>query len=101
MRSLSYKAVDQGLQIIVRICDGLCCTPIHAISLDLLLDVDNPQLLPAGHFGIGLLFGLFGPTPLANSSSQAVGAAVTDYIQYFCASMWNPDSSVKLIFRRK
>ena len=63
MGLLCDKAVNQRLQIIVRICAGLCGTPMHAIPSDLLLDVGNPQLLPAGYFGVGLLFGSFGPYP--------------------------------------
>ncbi len=57
MRSLSNKAIDQELQIMVWICASPCCTPMHAIPLDLLLYVDNAQLLPARYFGIDLLFG--------------------------------------------
>ena len=64
MRSLSNKAINQGLQIMGRICAGLSCTPMHGIPLDLLLDVDNAQLLPARYFGVDLLSGLFGPCPL-------------------------------------
>ena len=39
--------------------------------------------------------------PLANSSFWAVWAVFTANIQYFCSSIWNPDSYVKLISRRK
>ena len=63
MRLLSNKAIDQGLQIMVQICAGLCCTPMHAIPLDLQLYVDDAQLLPARYFGVDLLFGSFGPCP--------------------------------------
>jgi hypothetical protein len=60
MMLLSNKAINQWLQIMGRICDGLSCTLMHAIPLDLLLYVDNAQLLPARYFGIDLLSGLFG-----------------------------------------
>jgi hypothetical protein len=39
--------------------------------------------------------------PLANARSRAVRAAFTANIQYFCASIWNPERSVKLISWRK
>ncbi len=39
--------------------------------------------------------------PLANARSWAIWVAFTANIQYFCASIWNPERSVKLISRRK
>jgi hypothetical protein len=50
MRTLSYKAINQWLCIMIWICAGLCCTLMHAILSDLLLDVDDAQLLPAKYF---------------------------------------------------
>ncbi len=50
MRLLCNKAINQWL----RICAGLCYTPMHAIPSDLLLDVDDAQLLPAKYFGVDL-----------------------------------------------
>ncbi len=63
MRTLSYKAINQWLRIMIWICAGLCRTLMHAILSDLLLDVDDAQLLPAKYFGVDLLFSSFGPCP--------------------------------------
>ena len=63
MRLLSNKEINQGLQIMGRVCAGLSCTPMHAIPLDLLLYVDNAQLPPARYFGVDLWFGSCGPCP--------------------------------------
>ena len=95
MRLLSDKAIDQWLRIMFRICAGLCCTPMHAIPSDLLLDVDNAQLLLAKYFDVDLFLARLVLAPLANSRSRAVWAAFTANIQYFCASIWNPERSVK------
>ena len=47
------------------------------------------------------LLGILALTFCLASSSRAIRAAFTANIQYFCALIWNPDSSVKLILRRK
>ena len=96
MRLFSNKAIDQWLRIVLQICTGLCCTQMHAIPSDLLIDVD-----PAKYVGVDLLFSSFGPCPSGNSRSWAIRAVFTANIQYFCASIWNPERSVKLISRRK
>ncbi len=58
MRLFSNKAIDQWLRIVLQICTGLCCTQMHAIPSDLLIDVD-----PANYVGVDLLFSSFGPCP--------------------------------------
>ena len=82
----------------VLVCVVLRCMPTLWICCSMLM---MPSFFLLGILALTFCLAHLALAPLANSSSRAVWAVFTANIQYFCASIWNRDSSVKLILRRK